>query len=146
MIGHEESNAAGSASEEQRAKALGDAELACPTCNEPLSPQDKDAFRCPEDHHYTAVGLALTTNLAALRAIWMAIRALEDDAASLNYMAENYGDSLGMPAERRRTEAAAARDAAGLLRVQAHQAQQRLDALPVAPLSLSEAQPTEPGR
>lgn len=114
------------------------AALACPTCSEVLIAQEDDAFHCPEDHHYTIIGLALTTNIAALRSLWLAIRALEDDAHSLNYMATNYGDRFGVPAEARRREAAAALEAAEMLRGHARRAQARLDALPVAPSAVSE--------
>ncbi len=114
------------------------APLACPTCSEELQLHEDDAFRCPEDHVYTVIGLALTTNIAALRALWLAIRALEDDAASLNYMAGKYGDGFGSSAEARRAEAAAALAAASTLRDHARRAQARLDALPVAPSAVSE--------
>ena len=107
--------------------------LACPTCSGDLREQAGDVFTCQEDHRYTVIGLALTTNIAALRALWLAIRALEDDAASLNYMATKYGDRFGLPAEARRREATAALDAASLLRGHARRAQERLNALPVAP-------------
>lgn len=93
---------------------------------------------CPEDHRYTVVGLALTTNLAALRALWLAIRALEDDATGLEYMASQYGDNFGMSAEARRGEAAAALNAANTLREHARRAQDRLDALPTAPSAVPE--------
>jgi hypothetical protein len=109
--------------------------LACPTCAEALARHDDDSFRCQEDHRYTIVGLALTTNIAALRALWMAIRALEDDAVSLNYMAEHFGDQHGMRADKRRDEASAALDAAKVLRTHAKRAQERLDALPSLPSS-----------
>lgn len=109
--------------------------LSCPTCDEELVADD-DGFRCPEDHHYTVVGLALTTNIAALRALWMAIRALEDDAASLTYMAAHYGDDYGMSSDARRAEAEAALAAAETLRSHAQRAQDRLDALPVAPSAI----------
>ena len=102
-------------------------------------PDERDSFSCKDDHHYTVVSLALTTNLAALRAIWLAIRALEDDAASLNYMAATYGDHYGMPAERRRSEASAATAAAEMLRGHARRAQQRLESLRTAPAAEPEA-------
>lgn len=106
---------------------------ACPTCSGELHEQDEGVFACREDHRYTIIGLALTTNIDALRALWLAIRALENDAAGLELMAAKYGDRLGLPAEARRREAVAALDAAGLLRGHARRAQERLDALPVAP-------------
>lgn len=115
-----------------------DTPLSCPTCNAALAVHAGGSFRCSEAHDYTVLDLALTTNIAALRAIWQAIRALEDDAASLNYMAQNYGDGYGMHAETRRDEADAALAAAKILRGQAQRAQQRLHALPVAPTAFSE--------
>lgn len=114
------------------------ATLSCPTCSAELAAQDEGTFRCQEDHDYTVVGLALTTNIAALRAIWAAIRALEDDASALSYMAERYGDHFGLSATARRAEAQAARDAANVLREHAQRAQKRLDALPSAPSSVGE--------
>ena len=107
-----------------------DPNLSCPTCDEDLEVHGEDTFRCPEDHHYSVVGLALTANIAALRAIWLAIRALEDDAASLSYMAKKYGNEFGLSAEARQGEADAALDAAAMLRGHAQRAQSRLDALP----------------
>lgn len=110
-------------------------QLNCPTCDENLAPQGKDGFRCPENHRYSVVGLALTTNIAALRALWMAIRALEDDAYSLRYLATHYGDQFGLSADRRRAEAAAALDAGETLKKHAQRAQDRLEALPSSPSS-----------
>jgi hypothetical protein len=112
--------------------------LTCPTCAEELVASESGTFQCREAHQYTVLGLALTTNIAALRALWMAIRALEDDAASLTYMATNYGDQFGLPADARRAEADAALQAARMLREHAQRAQKRLDALPVPPLAVSE--------
>jgi len=102
-----------------------------------LAEQD-GAFRCPEGHRYTVIGLALTTNISAVPALWMAIRALEDDAGSLRYMASQHGDTLGMSADERRREAAEAMEAAETLRAHAQRAQNRLDALPSAPSAVRE--------
>lgn len=110
-----------------------DQTLACPTCKEELIIRGDETFECPEDHRYSVLGLALTYNIAAVRALWSAIRALEDDAAGLRYMASTYGDSFGLPAEARRAEADAAVAAAMLLREHARRAQDRLDALPASP-------------
>lgn len=112
--------------------------LVCPTCNDSLVANGESTFRCQEDHHYSVVGLALTTNIAALRALWLAIRALENDAASLDYMASQYGDGFGMSAHARRGEAAAAVAAAEMLRDHAQRAQDRLDALPTAPSAVDD--------
>lgn len=115
-----------------------DAPLSCPTCNAALTVHDEGSFRCQEAHDYTVLDLALTTNIAALRAIWQAIRALEDDAASLNYMAQNYGDDHGIPAKTRRDEADAAIATAKILRGHAQRAQERLHALPATLTASSE--------
>lgn len=104
-----------------------------------------DNFKCQEDHHYTVIGLALTSNIAAVRALWMAIRALEDDAAGLEYMASHYGDGFGMSAAARREEAKAALAAANSLREHARRAQNRLDELPTAP-SASREDGSDAGR
>lgn len=116
-----------------------DQPLACPTCAKDLVVDGDEGFRCEEEHRYTVVGLALTNNLAAVRALWMAIRALEEDAAGLQFMATKYGDGFGQSAEARRAEAEAALEAAALLRDLARRAQQRLDALPSAPSAVTEA-------
>ena len=115
-----------------------DEPLSCPTCADELAEQVEDAFRCPEGHRYTVTGLALTTNIAALRALWMAIRALEDDAGSLKYMASHHSDAGGMSAQERLEEADAALEAAAMLRGHAQRAQTRLDALPSAPSAVRE--------
>ena len=112
--------------------------LSCPTCADELVEDGQASFRCGEDHRYSVVGLALTTNIAALRALWLGIRALEDDAASLRYMADHYGDDFGMSAGARRAEADAAASAAEVLRVQARRAQDRLSQLPSAPSAARE--------
>ena len=113
-------------------------DLNCPTCSDILQTEGEDGFRCPEDHRYTVIGLALTTNIAALRALWMAIRALEDDAGSLRYMAKQLGDTSGISADERRNEADAALEAAEVLRKHAQRAQDRLDRLPSAPSAVRE--------
>jgi hypothetical protein len=110
--------------------------LTCPTCDSALEADDQGGYGCVEDHRYSVIGLALTTNIAALRSLWAAIRALEEDGASLHLMAQHYGDRFGMLAENRRAEADAAYEAAQLLREHARRAQDRLDALPVAPSAI----------
>ena len=112
--------------------------VSCPTCKEPLEEEDR-SFRCKEDHVYTVVGLALTTNMAAVNALWLAIRALEDDVVTLHYMAAKHGDAYGLTAQARRQEADAAHEAAAMLRGHAKRAQQRLDSLPSAPSSVVES-------
>jgi hypothetical protein len=84
------------------------------------------------------MGLALTTNLHAVRALWMAIRALEDDAGSLMYMASQHSDEFRISAVERRKEADEALEAAATLRTHAQRAQNRLDALPSAPSAIRE--------
>ncbi len=113
-------------------------DLRCPTCDEGLHTDGNEGFRCPEDHRYTFVELALTTNVSALRALWMAIRALEDDAGSLRYLAKQLGDKGGMSADERLHEAEATLDAAQMLRRHAQRAQERLDRFPWAPSAVRE--------
>lgn len=78
------------------------------------------------------MGLALATNIAAVNALWRAIRALEDDAAGLEWLTQRAAVDAPLALAQRR-EAREARQAAASLRAYAEQAQQRLDALPVAP-------------
>lgn len=80
---------------------------------------------CDEGHEFTAIGLALATNQASVRTLWLAIHALENDAAGLDYLA---GQDHPRASQRQR-EAAQARDAAQRLRGYAKAAQDRLDAL-----------------
>ena len=112
--------------------------LPCPTCDADLVVQVEDALECPEGHRYTHVGLALANNLAAVRALWAAIHALEDDAAGLTFMASKQDDPDGPYATLRRAEAQASLEAADTLRRHARSAQERLDALPVAPSTVTE--------
>jgi hypothetical protein len=81
---------------------------------------------CPEGHRYSTVGLALATNRDTVKAPWLAIRALEMDAAGLDYLAKQSPDHA---ATSRRDEADGARGAAQRLRAHAAEAQRRLDAL-----------------
>jgi hypothetical protein len=110
--------------------------MTCPTCDSALEADAQGSLTCIEDHRYSVIGLALTTNIAALRSLWSAIRALEEDGASLHLMASHYGDRSGMRADDRRAEADAAYDAANTLRGFARSAQTRLDALPSAPAAI----------
>lgn len=107
----------------------------CPTCSGALEAAS-DSFFCRENHRYTRVGLALATNIAAVNALWLAIHALEDDAAGLEYMSTLAGRE---PLPTQLEQAASARGAARRLREYADEAQQRLDALPVAPSAVTEA-------
>jgi hypothetical protein len=99
--------------------------LSCPTCLGDLS-GDPDRLLCSEGHNYTSLALALATNSGTVRALWRAIRALEDDAAGLTYLAgrQDYGSSSA-----RLAEAAEAREAAFRLREHAAAAQRRLNVL-----------------
>lgn len=109
--------------------------LVCPTCSAELAPDGGDGVRCGEGHNWTAFALALTIDTATLQALWAAIRALEDEASSLNYMAAHQTEEYGMSADRQREEAAKALEAADALRTHAHLAQVRLNALPAGPSS-----------
>lgn len=105
----------------------------CPTCTCRLE-QRGEHLVCSEGHSYTSLGLALASNLTAVNALWRAIRALEDDAAGLEWSARRAADAGdASTAGHHEADAAAGREAARSLRVLAEQTQQRLDALPVAP-------------
>lgn len=106
--------------------------LPCPTCAAPLTPAG-DRLACEQQHAFTADGLTLASNLAAVNALWLAIRALEDDAACLDWRIRTgqTGDHA-LYAE----QAAAGRAAAQHLRKMAQAAQARLDQLPAPPSSL----------
>jgi len=111
--------------------------------------QQQDRLVCGEGHAYTDLGLALATNVAVVSALWRAIRALEDDAVGLDWLATRRAAD-GRQAAAQRDEAAAARDAGSTLRRYAGQAQARLDALPAAPSVLErnrvDGEPRLPGR
>ena len=98
----------------------------CPTCTAVLTEDRGATLHCPEGHEYTLLSLSLATNRRTVEALWLAIRALEDDAAGLRLLAERPGALL--PQDRGR-EADAAQQAAVHLRTYAVAAQQRLDAL-----------------
>jgi hypothetical protein len=99
--------------------------LLCPACSA-LPTVDAGAVRCPEGHSYTAIGLAMATTRKTVSALWSAIRALEDDAAGLEYLAQQQPEAH---AAARRREAKESRAAAEHLRVHASAAQRRLEAL-----------------
>ena len=101
-------------------------DLRCPTCSADLAAVDDGSGTCEEGHRFTAVALALATNRGSVRALWSAIRALEDDAAGLDYLA---GRAHEPRAADRKQEAQEAREAALRLRAYANAAQRRLDAL-----------------
>ena len=107
----------------------------CPTCSGALD-VSSDSFFCRENHRYTLAGLALATNIAAVNALWLAIRALDDDAAGLEYLAS--AGARQPRAAQLLEQAASAREAASRLRTFAAEAQQRLDALPIAPSTVTE--------
>lgn len=107
---------------------------ACPTCASPLA-EAGGQLACEQQHAFTPDGLTLASNLAAVKALWMAIRALEDDAAGLEWRLGQRTPADHLHAEYER-QAAATREAARHLREMAGAAQARLDALPVAPSGL----------
>lgn len=106
----------------------------CPFCLQPLTLQGPDEASCSTGHVFDAASLTLAGNMAAARALWMAMRAMEDDAAGLNWRA---GQAYTPPevSIELRAEEQTAREAAAALRLLAKAAQQRLDALPL-PLSV----------
>ncbi len=100
----------------------------CPSCDAGCS-FEIGVLVCEEGHRYTSLGLALATNVGAVNAVWRAVRALEDDAAGLDWLASREAVNPAQ-AQKQREEAAGAREAAGQLRTVAGQAQRRLEALP----------------
>ncbi len=103
-------------------------EAKCPFCVLPLSTRTDREAACPNGHVFDPEGLSLATNMAAARALWLAVSAMEDDAAGLAWRAHR--SSTNSTAEKALlAEADGARAAAGSLRVLAAAAQRRLDGL-----------------
>lgn len=104
----------------------------CPFCLLPLEFLAEEAT-CATGHAFDASSLTLAGNMAAARALWLATRAMEDDAAGLCWRAEQE-----QTAEKDVTtllaQAESSRSAAETLRTLAMAAQRRLDELPL-PLS-----------
>jgi hypothetical protein len=98
----------------------------CPFCVLPLTLRTTGEAACPTGHVFDPEGLSLATNMAAARALWLAVSAMEDDAAGLSWRAQRV---VSGGQEALLAEAQAARDAAATLRVLAKAAQQRLDGL-----------------
>ncbi len=121
------------------------ADAKCPLCGLPLQLRGDEAV-CPNGHVFDAVGLSLATNIAATRALWLAVNAMEDDAAGLAWRAQRspaVDGAESLQAESLLAEARAARDAATTLRVLATAAQRRLDGLryPTTVVRLEEPPP-----
>lgn len=116
------------------------ADAKCPFCVLPLQLRDDEAV-CANGHVFDAEGLSLAINMGAARALWLAVNAMEDDAAGLAWRAQRSPARGG--AEALLVEAQAARDAAGSLRVLAAAAQRRLDGLacPTTVVRLEEPAP-----
>lgn len=114
----------------------------CPFCILPLELRDGAEVVCPNGHVFDAEGLSLATNMAAARALWLAVHAMEDDAAGLSWRAERTGGNA-QASVALLVEATAARTAAGSLRVLALAAQRRLDGLayPTSVVRLEERRP-----
>lgn len=114
----------------------------CPFCVLPLRLRGDDEAACASGHVFDSEGLSLATNMAAARALWLAVRALEDDAAGLSWRA---GRSRVAPETRAGLleQADGARSAASSLRRLAVAAQQRLDGLtyPTVVVRLEEPDP-----
>jgi hypothetical protein len=98
----------------------------CPFCVLSLQQRHDEAV-CPNGHVFEAEGLSLATNMAAARALWLAVNAMEDDAAGLAWRAQRHAPDGG--AQALLAEAQAAREAAASLRALAGAAQRRLDGL-----------------
>lgn len=112
----------------------------CPTCNTPLRALDGH-LGCDNGHRFTPEGLAFAVNQAAVRALWLAIRALQDDAAGLEWMLRE-GRAPEHQRENYARQAAEGRQAAEVLLAHAQAAQDRLDRLPTAPSDLTHPEPT----
>ncbi|MCW2543014.1 MAG: hypothetical protein JWM40_566 [Frankiales bacterium] len=104
----------------------------CPFCLLPLQFGPQEAV-CPSGHAFDASGLTLASNMAAARALWMATRAMEDDAAGLSWRAVQV-ETTEVDAAALRAQADSSRTAAETLKALAQAAQRRLDDLPL-PLS-----------
>ena len=77
----------------------------------------------------------MAMNLAAVQALWLAIRALEDDAAGMDWLVKSQRAPASRHGEYAR-QSRESREAARALRAMASAAQSRLDSLPVAPSTL----------
>lgn len=102
-------------------------QMRCPTCLASLTGATADLLRCPEGHDYTPIALSMATNRSTVEALWLAIRALEDDAAGLRHLARL--PEYEARAQARLQEAEAAAAAAARLRQHAEDAQRRLESL-----------------
>ncbi len=102
---------------------------ACPTCSAPVSQVDGHLV-CAHGHTFTSDGLALAGNLAVVNALWVAIRAVEDDAAGLEWLVRS-GQGPEQLRAQYMEQAAEGREAAAVLRALAVAAQARLAALPL---------------
>jgi hypothetical protein len=100
----------------------------CPFCVLPLQLVGQDIARCASGHSFDAEGLSLATNMAAARALWLAVRAMEDDAAGLEWRAGR-ADTDDATRKDLLGDAEGARSAAASLRMLASAAQRRLDGL-----------------
>lgn len=101
----------------------------CPFCILPLDPRGADEAACANGHVFDATGLSLATNMGAARALWLAVSAMQDDAAGLAWRAKQPEVAEGTSASLLE-QAQEAREAAVALRVLASAAQRRLDGLP----------------
>lgn len=100
----------------------------CPFCILPLELRDSTEALCPNGHVFDAAGLSLATNMASARALWLAVRAMEDDAAGLSWRADRTNETADAKVTLL-SQAEDARSAAASLRVLAAAAQRRLDDL-----------------
>ena len=102
----------------------------CPFCGLTLKQVHADETACDAGHVFDTASLTLAANMAAARALWQAVRAMEDDAAGLLWRAERPGSSEESVSALT-AQAGEATRAAGTLRDLAVAAQRRLDALPL---------------
>jgi hypothetical protein len=66
--------------------------MQCPLCGGPLHVEDENRFVCERGHALAAAELQVAATQRATHALWMAIAALESEAAALRTVAGIRGD------------------------------------------------------
>jgi two-component system chemotaxis response regulator CheB len=70
--------------------------MGCPECGGPLRKTEAAGtlhYRCHVGHSYSAESLEISQNEAAERALWVALRTLEERAAMLTLLAQRAGET-----------------------------------------------------
>lgn len=65
--------------------------MQCPLCGGPLHIEQADQFACERGHQVRGAALAETAATRVTIAFWMAIEALETEAAALRVLAADHG-------------------------------------------------------